>query len=97
LGIYLYGWKRVSPRAHLAAGAIVALSGAASAIFVVIANSWMNTPAGFRLMDGKPVDVNPIAAMMNPAALGQTTHMVFAAYAAVGFAVAGLHAFLLLR
>src|SRR5262245_36664 len=97
LGIYLYGWQRVSPRAHLAAGAIVALSGAASAIFVVIANAWMNTPAGFRLVDGKPVDIDPIAAMMNPAALGQTIHMLFAAYTSVGFAVAGIHAFLLLR
>jgi cytochrome bd ubiquinol oxidase subunit I len=97
LGIYLYGWERVSPRAHLSAGAIVALSGAASAVFVVIANSWMNTPAGFRLVDGKPVDIDPIAAMMNPAAPGQTIHMLFAAYAAVGFAVAGIHAFLLLR
>ena len=97
LGIYLYGWERVSPRAHLAAGAIVALSGAASAVFVVIANAWMNTPTGFRLMDGKPVDIDPIAAMMNPAALGQTIHMLLAAYAAVGFAVAGIHAFLLLR
>jgi cytochrome d ubiquinol oxidase subunit I len=97
LGIYLYGWNRVSPRAHLAAGAIVALSGAASAIFVVIANAWMNTPTGFRLMEGKPVDIDPIAAMMNPAALGQTIHMLFAAYAAVGFAVAGIHAFLSLR
>jgi cytochrome d ubiquinol oxidase subunit I len=57
----------------------------------------MNTPTGFRLMDGKPVDIDPIAAMMNPAALGQTTHMLLAAYAAVGFAVAGIHAFLLLR
>src|SRR5688572_30498239 len=54
LGIYLYGWERVSPRAHLASGAIVALSGAASAVFVVIANAWMNTPTGFRLVDGKP-------------------------------------------
>jgi cytochrome d ubiquinol oxidase subunit I len=97
LGIYLYGWDRVSPRAHLGAGAIVALSGAASAVFVVIANAWMNTPAGFRLVDGKPVDIDPIAAMMNPAALGQTVHMLFAAYAAVGLAVAGIHAFLLLR
>jgi cytochrome d ubiquinol oxidase subunit I len=97
LGIYLYGWNRVSPRAHLAAGALVALSGVASAVFVVIANAWMNTPAGFRLVDGKPTDIDPIAAMMNPAALGQTIHMVFAAYAAVGLAVAGIHAFLLLR
>jgi cytochrome bd ubiquinol oxidase subunit I len=97
LGIYLYGWNRVSPRAHLAAGAIVALSGAASGIFVVIANAWMNAPTGFRLLDGKPVDIDPIAAMQNPAAFSQTLHMMLAAYAATGFAVAGIHAFLLLR
>jgi len=97
LGIYLYGWDRVSPRAHLLAGAMVALSGAASAIFVVIANAWMNTPTGFQLVDGKPVDIDPIAAMMNPSAMGQTVHMLLAAYAAVGFAVAGVHAYLLLK
>jgi cytochrome d ubiquinol oxidase subunit I len=97
LGIYLYGWKRVPPRAHLFAGAMVALSGALSGIFVVIANAWMNAPTGFRLVDGKPVDVDPIAAMMNPAALPQTLHMTLAAYAATGFVVAGIHAFMLRR
>ena len=97
LGIYLYGWKRVPPRAHLFAGAMVALSGALSGIFVVIANAWMNTPTGFRLVDGKPVDVDPIAAMMNPAAFPQTLHMTLAAYAATGFVVAGIHAFMLRR
>src|ERR1051325_10535990 len=51
LGIYLYGWTRVRPRAHLLAGAMVALSGAASGIFVVIANAWMNAPTGFRMAD----------------------------------------------
>jgi cytochrome d ubiquinol oxidase subunit I len=97
LGIYLYGWNRISPRAHVAAGAIVAASGAASAIFVVIANGWMNTPTGFTLVDGKPHDVDPIAAMLNPSALPQVVHMLLAAYAAVGFAVASVHAYLLLR
>src|SRR5881396_327142 len=67
LGIYLYGWNRVPPRAHLLAGAIVAISGALSGIFVVIANAWMNTPTGFRIVEGKPVDIDPLAAMMNPA------------------------------
>jgi cytochrome bd ubiquinol oxidase subunit I len=97
LGIYLYGWNRISARAHIAAGALVAVSGAASAIFVVIANGWMNTPTGFRLVDGQPLDVDPIAAMLNPSAFPQVVHMLLAAYAAVGFAVAGIHAFLLLR
>ena len=97
LGIYLYGWKRVPPRAHLFAGVMVAVSGALSGIFVVIANAWMNAPVGFRLVDGKLVDIDPIAAMMNPAALGQTVHMTLAAYAATGFVVAGIHAFMLRR
>src|SRR5207245_7607454 len=51
LGIYLYGWNRFPPRAHLFAGAIVAISGAVSGIFVVIANAWMTTPTGFRIID----------------------------------------------
>jgi cytochrome d ubiquinol oxidase subunit I len=97
LGVYLYGWNRIGPRTHLTAGVLVAISGALSAIFVVDANAWMNTPAGFRLDHGQIVDVHPFAAMANPAALAETLHMTLAAYASLGMAVAGLHAFLLLR
>jgi cytochrome d ubiquinol oxidase subunit I len=97
LGIYLYGWTRVPPGAHLLAGVMVALSGAASGIFVVIANAWMNTPVGFRFVDGDFADIDPMAAMLNPHAFPQTLHMILAAYAATGFAVAGIHALLLLR
>src|SRR5215216_1646530 len=96
LGIYLYGWDRISPRPHLWAGIAVAISGAASGIFVVTANSWMNSPAGFDLVGGRPVNVDPIAAMLNPMAFQQTLHMTLAAYAATGLAVACIHAFLLL-
>ena len=97
LGIYLYGWQRVPPRAHLLAGAVVAVSGTLSGIFVVIANAWMNCPRGFELVDGKAVNIDPIAAMLTPMALSESIHMTIAAYAATGFAVAGIHAFLLLR
>jgi cytochrome d ubiquinol oxidase subunit I len=98
LGIYLYGWDRVSPRAHLLAGVGVLISGIASAAFVLCANAWMNTPAGFTLAaDGTLLDVDPYAAMFNPAALSEVLHMTMAAFAAVGFAVAGIHAFMLLR
>ena len=57
LGIYLYGWERVSPRAHWVAGLVVAASGMLSGIFVVTANAWMNAPAGFRIEAGQVVDV----------------------------------------
>ncbi|HVC43631.1 MAG TPA: cytochrome ubiquinol oxidase subunit I [Candidatus Binataceae bacterium] len=97
LGIYMYGWDRVSPRAHLGAGVMVAVSGMVSGIFVVIANSWMNTPVGFRLVNGQPTAIDPIAALTNPAALHETVHMTIAAYAATGFVVAGIHAAMWLR
>ena len=97
LGLYLYGWDRISPRAHLLAGIMVAISGTASAVFVVTANAWMNTPTGFDLVDGRMENIDPIAAMLNPAAFPQTLHMTLASFAATGLAVAGIHAFLLLR
>jgi cytochrome d ubiquinol oxidase subunit I len=97
LGLFLYGWDRLPPLAHLLAGLVVAVSGAASAIFVVSANAWMNIPRGFQLIDGKPINIDPIAAMLNPAAFPEILHMLVAAYAAVGLAVAGIHAYVLLR
>src|SRR2546423_15153290 len=97
LGIYLYGWDRISARAHLWAGVAVAVSGTASGVFVVIANAWMNAPTGFQLVNGQAVNVDPIAAMANGEAGSQTRHMTLAAYAATGFAVRGTHRFLPLK
>jgi len=97
LGVYLYGWNKVSPRAHLTAGILVAVSGALSGIFVVIANAWMNTPTGYVIVDGVMRGVDPIAAMLTPAAFPQALHMTLAAYAATGLGVAGIHALLLLK
>jgi cytochrome bd ubiquinol oxidase subunit I len=73
------------------------VSGAASGIFVVLANAWMNAPTGFDLVGGQPINVDPVRAMGSSAAFPETLHMTLAAYAATGFAVAGIHACLLLR
>ena len=98
LGVYLFGWDRVSPRAHLFAGVMVLISGTTSAVFVVTANAWMNTPVGYTLgAAGEVVSVEPFVAMWNPAALSEVLHMTTASFAAVGFAVAGIHAAMLLR
>src|SRR3989449_1908311 len=97
LGVYLYGWKRVSPLIHWLSGAIVALSGILSGIFVVTANAWMTSPAGFKIVDGKIAEINPIAAMLNPASFHEVVHMTLAAFVATGFMVAAVHAFFLLR
>ena len=97
LGIYLYGWNRISAGAHLLSGVLVAISGIASGIFVVIANAWMNAPVGFELLAGRPINIDPIAAMMTPAAIPEALHMTIAAFSATGFAVAGIHAWFLLK
>ncbi len=97
LGVYLYGWKRVSPLIHWLSGVVVAISGILSGIFVVTANAWMNSPAGFKIIDGKFADIDPIAAMLNPASFHEVVHMTLAAFVATGFMVAAVHAFFLLR
>lgn len=103
LGLYLYGWQRLPPWLHLAAGAGVFAMGMASGAFVVCANAWMNSPAGFTLAAGKTMAeggvmaIDPWAAMFNPAAPSQVLHMLIASLEAVGFAVAGIHAWALLR
>ena len=97
LGVYLYGWDRISRRAHLTAGVIVALSGAASAVFVVMVNAFMNTPAGFAMQGGQIVRIDPIAGMFNPSTIQQALHMLLASYVATGFGVAGIHAAIVLR
>lgn len=97
LGLFLYGWDRLHPWVHWASGVVVGISGVASGIFVVAANAWMNAPAGFDWVDGRAYNVDPVAAMFNDAWFSQALHMTLAAFVATGFAVAGLHALLLLK
>ncbi|HUR11367.1 MAG TPA: cytochrome ubiquinol oxidase subunit I [Flavitalea sp.] len=97
LGIFLYGWNRLSKWAHWISGIVVGISGVLSGIFVVAANSWMNSPAGFDWKDGEAINIDPVKAMFNDAWLSQALHMTLAAFVSTGFAVAGVHAWLLLK
>ncbi|MDD4866392.1 MAG: cytochrome ubiquinol oxidase subunit I [Mycobacterium sp.] len=97
LGIYLYTWDRLPPRAHLASGVPIFVAGVASAFFVVAANAWMNQPRGFTLSGGHVGAVNPWAAMFNPATPPETIHMILAAFMVSGFLIAGVYAVGLLR
>lgn len=97
LGIYLYGWGKISPRMHLAAGVVVVVAGAMSAFFITLANAWMNHPAGFDLAMGKATNVDPIAAMFPEGWGPEVVHVLLSSYAATGLAVAGIHAWGLLR
>jgi cytochrome d ubiquinol oxidase subunit I len=97
IGVYLYGWNRLSPVLHWIAGLLVCVSGIFSGIFVVMANAWMNSPVGFKIRDGRMIEIDPIAAMFNPGSLHEVLHMTLAAFVATGFAVAAVHAWFLLR
>jgi cytochrome d ubiquinol oxidase subunit I len=97
IGLFLYGWNRMSPWLHWITGLMVGVSGFVSGIFVVAANAWMNAPAGFDWVDGAAQNIDPVRAMFNRAWPHQTLHMQLAALQAVGFAVGGIHAWLYLR
>jgi cytochrome d ubiquinol oxidase subunit I len=97
VGVYLYGWNRLSPRIHLLSGLPMIVSGVAGAFFVVAANGWMNTPTGFEIRNGEIVNVNPWAGMFNPSTASQSAHMIIAAIMVTGFCVASVYAVGLLR
>lgn len=97
LGFFLYGWDRFHPWFHWFTGVVVGVSGLASGILVVAANAWMNSPAGFDYVNGQYLNIDPIKAMFNDAWFSQALHMSIAAFAATGFAVAGVHAYMMLK
>lgn len=97
LGLFLYGWKHLNKYVHLIAGLVVGIAGVASGIFVVSANSWMNSPSGFDWVNGQAINIDPVKAMFNKAWFQQALHMTIAAFVSTCFAVAGIHALLLLK
>lgn len=97
LGVFLYGRDRVNKRVHLFSGLLVGIAGVVSGIFVIAANAWMNSPSGFDWVNGQAINIDPVKAMFNKAWFQQALHMTIAAFASTSFAVAGVHAFMLLR
>ncbi|MGV0755006.1 cytochrome ubiquinol oxidase subunit I [Empedobacter brevis] len=97
LGFFLYGWGKFNKWFHWICGVIVGISGLASGILVVAANAWMNSPTGFDFVNGQYLNIDPVKAMFNDAWFSQALHMTIAAFCATGFAVAGLHAYLILK
>jgi cytochrome bd ubiquinol oxidase subunit I len=98
LALYLYGWNRLSPRAHLLSAVPIAVSGMASALFVTTANAWMNGPVGLVSgPDGRLVASQPLGPFLAPTAGPQLVHMGLAALMCTGFAVAAVYAVAMLR
>jgi len=93
IGIYVYGWDRLSPRAHFAAGVPIVIAGFTGSLMVVSVNAWMNHPSGFRLDGGRVIDVHPLRALFGNGYLwNELVHMYIAGYIVTGFLVAGAYA-----
>ena len=98
LGIMLFGWGRVSPKMHFAATVIVAFGTLLSAFWILSANSWMQTPQGYRIgAEGLFYPTNWLEIIFNPSFPYRFAHMVIAAYLTTAFVVGGIGGFYLLR
>jgi cytochrome d ubiquinol oxidase subunit I len=98
IGIYIYGWDRLSPRAHMLSAVPIVLTGFTGSWMVIAVNAWMNHPGGFRLVGGKVVDVHPVDALFGNSYLWhELVHMYVAGYIVTGFAVAAVYAYGRLR
>jgi cytochrome bd ubiquinol oxidase subunit I len=93
IAIYVYGWDRLSPRAHLLAGIPIVITGFAGSLMVITVNGWMNHPTGFTLRGGEVVDVHPFAALFeNDYFWHEVVHMYLAGYIVAGFLTASVYA-----
>ena len=97
IGIYLYGWRWLSPRMHFLVGLTLPPSGLLGTFAVLAANSFMNTPQGVTVTAGKVTDVDVVAALFTHAIGYEFWHFLIALYMTAGFAVASVYAVAWLR
>lgn len=98
IAIYVYGWGRLSPRAHMLAGIPIVITGFTGSLMVIAVNGWMNHPTGFRMENGEAVDVHPFEALFeNSYFWHELVHMYLAGFIVAGFVVAAVYAFGWLR
>lgn len=97
IGVMLFGWQKVGPRLHFLATLLVAIGTLNSAFWILSANSWMQTPAGAELIDGRFVPVDWWVIVFNPSFPYRLGHMVAASFLTSAFVVAGVSAWYLLK
>jgi cytochrome bd ubiquinol oxidase subunit I len=98
IAVYVYGWDRLSPRAHFLSGIPVVIAGFTGSLMVITVNAWMNSPSGFTLEGGRVSDVRPLAALFgNDFLWHEIIHMYLAGYIVAGFLTASVYAWGWLR
>jgi cytochrome d ubiquinol oxidase subunit I len=97
IAVWAFGWTRLSPKAHAVSIWLVAFASNISAVWILIANSWMQHPVGYVMKDGRPVLNDLVAAVTQPHAILTILHTLGGAYIVAGFFVMGISAYHLLR
>ena len=97
LGVMLFGWNRVGPGLHFFSTIMVAVGTLISTFWILASNSWMQTPQGFEIVDGRVIPVDWFAVVFNPSFPYRLAHMATAAFLATAFFVGASAAWHLLR
>lgn len=97
LGIMLFGWERVNPVVHYLSTILVAVGANLSTVWILIANSWMQTPAGGEIVNGKFIVHDYFQAILNPFMVNSVLHMFFATLETSLFVIGGISAWYILQ
>lgn len=97
IGVWIFGWKKLSQKAHATVMWLVAFAGTLSAVWILIANAWMQSPVGFAIRDGRAELVDFAAVLFQKFAIFKFIHTVSAAYVLSSFFVMGISAYHLLK
>ena len=97
IGVWIFGWKKLSKKAHAAVMWLIAIASSLSAVWILIANAWMQNPVGFTIRDGRAELVDFSAALFQKWAILKFVHTVSAAYVLSAFFVMGVSAYHLLK
>jgi len=97
IGVWAFGWSKVSKRVHLLSIWMVALATNLSGLWILLANGWMQHPVGYVLRNGRAEMVDFLALLTNPFGLLKFGHQIASGYTVAGFFVMGISAWHLLR
>jgi cytochrome d ubiquinol oxidase subunit I len=97
VGVWIFGWRKLSKKAHAVVMWLVAFAGTLSAVWILVANAWMQSPVGYTIRDGRAELVDFFAILTQKFAILKFIHTVSAAYVLGAFFVMGVSAYHLLR
>ncbi len=97
IGVWHFGWEKLSPKAHALVAWLVGIGSNLSAVWILIANGFMQNPRGFEIRNGRAELVDFVSVITNPYAWGEFAHTISGAFAVAAFFMAGISAWHLLR